>query len=337
MRAIARDYYRQGDKLWDLFHAPGGRTDHEWHYWGLARSLSELRGTFAYSEFTYLIRKVFGVPKPELVDMSEWTVSGDGYTAVSYNHADGTRMMKLYAPYIPLRSVENEFVVNQNICDLGINTPQALRLVTDGERNGIEFERIQNKKSFARAVKDDPSTLRKYALEFAAEVRKFHSIKCNTAVFSSAIDFIKNQVKVCPVLNEEQKAKITAYVDSIPEGNSCIHGDLHPGNIITDGSRNWWIDLGDFRYGNPVLDLGMFAFLVYTSDPAIDERIFHISYAELREFWEIFASAYFEKPMDEVERIIRPIGALYSICLGNRDKFFDWMIDDIHDNLLKKI
>lgn len=59
MRAIARDYEMQGDKLWNLFHAPGGKADHEWHYRGLAASLSELEETFAYKEFVSLINKVF--------------------------------------------------------------------------------------------------------------------------------------------------------------------------------------------------------------------------------------------------------------------------------------
>lgn len=60
MRAIGRDYAEIGDKLWDRFHAPGGIADHEWHYRGLAASLSELEGTDAYSELTATIDKVFG-------------------------------------------------------------------------------------------------------------------------------------------------------------------------------------------------------------------------------------------------------------------------------------
>ena len=60
MRAIARDYHAQGDALWSLFHAPGGKADHEWHYRGLAASLSELDGTEAYREFAALIDDVFG-------------------------------------------------------------------------------------------------------------------------------------------------------------------------------------------------------------------------------------------------------------------------------------
>lgn len=59
MRAIARDYEQQGDALWNLFHAPGGKADHEWHYRGLAASLSALSKTDAYKEFADLVDKVF--------------------------------------------------------------------------------------------------------------------------------------------------------------------------------------------------------------------------------------------------------------------------------------
>ena len=58
MRAIARDYSLKGDDLWKLFHAKD-RSDHEWHYRGLAESLSELSDTFAYKEFVQLINQVF--------------------------------------------------------------------------------------------------------------------------------------------------------------------------------------------------------------------------------------------------------------------------------------
>lgn len=59
MRAIARDFRAQGDNLWSLFHAPGGKSDHEWHYRGLAASLSDLSETDAYREFTMLVNEVF--------------------------------------------------------------------------------------------------------------------------------------------------------------------------------------------------------------------------------------------------------------------------------------
>ena len=58
MRAIWRDYQTQGDKLWNIFHVTD-KAAHEWHYRGLAASLSELSDTFAYKEFIHLINQVF--------------------------------------------------------------------------------------------------------------------------------------------------------------------------------------------------------------------------------------------------------------------------------------
>ena len=48
----------KGDALWNIFHAKDPK-DHEWHYRGLAASLSELKDTFAYKEFVSLIDQVF--------------------------------------------------------------------------------------------------------------------------------------------------------------------------------------------------------------------------------------------------------------------------------------
>ncbi|MBO4571095.1 MAG: HD domain-containing protein [Bacteroidales bacterium] len=59
MRAIARDYEKVGDSLWNLFHVKE-RSEHEWHYRGLADSLRELSDTDAFREFEHLINKVFG-------------------------------------------------------------------------------------------------------------------------------------------------------------------------------------------------------------------------------------------------------------------------------------
>ena len=58
MRAIWRDYQIKGDELWQIFHVKD-KASHEWHYRGLADSLSELSNTFAYQEFVRLIDEVF--------------------------------------------------------------------------------------------------------------------------------------------------------------------------------------------------------------------------------------------------------------------------------------
>ena len=37
----------------------------------------------------------------------------------------------------------------------------------------------------------------------------------------------------------------------LPSPKTCLHGDFHIGNIITNGEKDYWIDLGDFAYGAP--------------------------------------------------------------------------------------
>ena len=59
MRTIWRDWLAKGDDLWKIFHVTE-KSEHEWHYRGLADSLRELDDTIAFKEFEHLINKVFG-------------------------------------------------------------------------------------------------------------------------------------------------------------------------------------------------------------------------------------------------------------------------------------
>lgn len=338
MRAIARDYDALGDKLWDRFHAPGGRIDHEWHYRGLAQSLSDLAGTHAFKEFQLLIDHVFGKPKPERIDMADYEESGDGYTAISYNHKDGKRMVKLYAEFIPVSVPERELAASQAIIDLGIRIPKAYRLVTDGRRVGVEFERIQGKRSYARAISQEPENLEKYMKVFAAACRKLHATPCNTEVFPSVKEHFNAAIDASKDLDEAQKARCHAFVAAAPEAATCLHGDMHIGNLITSGGEDYWIDLADFRYGHPYFDMGMYYF-VAISNPSdeIAMRLFHVSHAVMLKSWELFLRYYFgpDADLEEVNRAIAPYAALYMIHFANREAMLPEWRAHIERTLLK--
>ena len=59
MRAIAMDYRKIGDVLWDRFHAPNGKIDHEWRYRALVKAFDAVSDTEAYREFAALVDEVF--------------------------------------------------------------------------------------------------------------------------------------------------------------------------------------------------------------------------------------------------------------------------------------
>lgn len=57
MRAIASDYEKQGEQLWDRFNAD--KASQHWYYSTIATSLNQLSETKPYQEYTALVEKTF--------------------------------------------------------------------------------------------------------------------------------------------------------------------------------------------------------------------------------------------------------------------------------------
>lgn len=57
-RAMLQDYETMGEELWKKFHVSDPKL-HKWHYEGLRDSLSELKGTYAFEEFSEIVDKLF--------------------------------------------------------------------------------------------------------------------------------------------------------------------------------------------------------------------------------------------------------------------------------------
>lgn len=342
MRAIAQDYTVIGNKLWSRFHAPNGMKDYAWRYRALAGALAELQGLPPYEEFVELIEKVYGPDteqSPAHINMADYKQTGDGFTALSYTHKDGKRMVKMYSDFISKGYVIRELEISRALVKMGLNTPKPLRFVSDGKRFGAEFEHISNKVSFASSVSQAPSSLEKYGILFAQEAKKLHATPCPKDVFISAAESFKHAVDECKQLSAEEKIRIKAFIDAVPECNTCLHGDLHIGNIITDGIQNWWIDLGNFGYGNPLFDIGMFYFTAKLIPEEMINRLYHISKEQMSRFWDVFAAEYFgadtDEKLEEVNCKVAPFAALKMIALGNRDGLTPAMLGFIQQQFAK--
>lgn len=336
MRAIARDYKRVGDDLWSLFHAPNGRADHEWHYRGLASALFDLADTNAYQEFAILIDSIWGedsFAEPALVNLDDYEQSGDGYTALSYNHKSGHSMIKLYSDFIPAEQPRNELKFARGIFKMGIPTPFPGRFVTDGKRNGAEFARVLNKQSFSRAISNNPQDLEKYATLFAQMCKKLHNTPCTDLMFGSISEVARRNVMNCHHLNDAEKAKIIDFINKVPEEDTCTHGDMHIGNILTANGNVYWIDLGDFGRGNHLFDIGMFYMTCVCNPDGVSERLFHLTSQQMLQVWNVFVREYFgadtEAKQKDVDALIRPFAALKMIYYGTIDQMRPVMLSFI--------
>ena len=92
---------------------------------------------------------------PIHIDLNDYVRTGEGANGASYNHkTDPNIMMKMYFRNFEAAALELELA--KKVYALGIPTPEPGDLVTDGERMGIRFKRIEGKKSYSRACGDNP-------------------------------------------------------------------------------------------------------------------------------------------------------------------------------------
>ncbi len=193
--------------------------------------------------------------------------------------------------------------------------PDVGRIVTDGKRIGVEFQLISPKKSFARSIAEEPERIEEFAIRFAKAARKLHSTPCDTTVFGNVKDFFNQKITINKYFTDEEKKRMHEYVNSIPSAQTCLHGDLHFGNIITDGTSDYWIDMADFRYGNPVFDLAMLYHIARNNTKEFNITNFHASQEEIARFWEVFVREYFgnTKSLEKVEETLKPLSAIYMV------------------------
>jgi len=229
----------------------------------------------------------------EYINLDDYIQSGEGGMALTYNHKDGKTLAKLFMKGMGAETAEREFLVNKTVYEMGILTPKPIRLVTDGERFGAEYELIRNKRSFARIISQEPEQLEPLSLRFAQLAREIHQTPADTNRLPSMKELIKAQIVRYTDVPADVREKALQFLESVPDTPTCLHGDLHIGNIITDGDRTLWIDVGDFAYGVPEWDLGM---MFYSSNYMSEQRaisIFHLPIEVLRKHWAVFAKAYF--------------------------------------------
>lgn len=228
----------------------------------------------------------------ETIDLNEYVRTGEGGTAVSYTHKTGNTMAKLYNPGFEADRAAAEFLTARTVFEMGVPTPEPYRLVTDGERFGAEYELIKGKRSFTRIISEEPGRLEEISLAFAQAARELHAKKADTTRLRSYKEVLTQFYREKDLVPEEYKRRALTFLEKAPEADTCLHGDLQIGNIITDGNRTLWIDVGEFSYGVPQWDISILWTMAHNMGADRTESLFHITPETFKKHWNIFLPAY---------------------------------------------
>lgn len=241
--------------------------------------------------------------KAELIDLNDYVLTGAGANGRSYDcKTDETLMVKLYNETYPVAPIYDEWEVAHKVYEQGFPVPEAGELVTDGKCLGIRFKRIPGKRSFARAVSEEPERIEEYAREFARAGKKLHATERPKGTFPDAKKNYRHMIESEKCYTDAEKSKILAFLDSIPDANTVVHGDYQFGNVITTLPKGapldqphdiYFIDLGYFSQGFPLLDLGILNICCNYLEPEYSKELFHLDRPQEQKFWDIFVDEYF--------------------------------------------
>ncbi len=252
------------------------------------------------------------------ISLDDYVLSGGGFNGESYDHrSDPSVMLKLYFPG-KIQQPLDEMMLARKVYDMGIPSPEPGEyVVTEDGRYGIRFRRILGKKSYSRATGDDPANVAKYAAEFAQMCRLLHSTHVDTGQFENVKDRYCRLLEQNPFFSAAEKDKLGRFISDTPDEDTAIHGDLQFSNAIFAGDKRYFIDLGDFCYGNHLFDIGMVYLCCNLSGEDFIQETFHMPKSLAKEFWKAFVPVYFGPDANpaEIEEQIRPYAGLKTLII----------------------
>ena len=256
--------------------------------------------------------------EPIKISLDDYVLFGGGANGESYDHkADPSIMLQLYFPG-KIQQPLDEMMLARKVYEMGIPTPEPGEYVqTEDGRFGIRFKRILGKKSYSRATGDEPEKVAQFAAEFAQMCRQLHSTHVDTAKFENVKDRYYRLLAANPFFTNAEKSKLERFIADVPDEDTAIHGDLQYSNAIFAGDKRYFIDLGDFCWGNHLFDVGMVYLCCYLSDEDFIRETFHMPKSLAMKFWDCFVPEYFGPGMSlrEAEELIRPFAGLKTLIV----------------------
>ena len=257
------------------------------------------------------------------IDLSVWSQVGEGGNGTTYvsEQEPGIILKVSHLQDGTLEAVSKEFYTSQAVYELGIPTPRLFEIVRVGDEYGIKSELIGKKQSVGRFCGEHPDQIERIATRMAELGKQIHqtSVPSTQEWIPSMKALMLEALATTRMLSGKKLKEVTAYVESLDDTATLLHGDFSLGNLIFQGDTPYWIDLGRAVHGIPMFDLGhLYLFCNIFSKTERVQQIAHMTQKQLVEFWNAFAKAYNgPERMDAFTAECKRFAALDVVLLGH--------------------
>ena len=269
----------------------GGRVE-------LTNVQPELRRVFELSGLTQLVTVR---DKAREISLEGLEYLSEGVFGEVFRIDDET-IVKLYRRGVDPAVVEKEKVFSRAAFIAGIPTAISYDIVSSGDRLGIAYEML-GADSLASLMRREPERMSDHARLMAQLARTIHSTEADPAVFpdmkAAAFGWLDT---MAPLLEPADVRLLRKKIETIPDEGSCVHFDLHGGNVMVVNGEPVVIDMGDFSRGSHYFDLGLTT-MIYWPLVGICERVTKLPNELGAIFLEHFLDHYFaDLPAEERQK-----------------------------------
>ena len=247
------------------------------------------------------------------ITLDEKVLLNVGTTAEVYRY-DDDRILKLYHAGQDPDWIEAQWNNTQQLYRHDIPGAVPYEMVAVGDRLGIIYERLDDI-PLGEAISREPERLDEYAKKLALLLRQIHQAKFEKELLVDTTAFLAGHFNVTAI-NRYTDMDVTGFARALNQGNTLVHGDFHPMNILVKNGRLIPIDTGDAYYRNGILDyVTLCTFLILQTDnPEKSQKLTAMTPDTAHSLWHAFVRHYFspqtEEEKNEIEVMIKRVALI---------------------------
>ena len=186
---------------------------------------------------------------------------GVGRTAEVYRWGQ-EKVLKLFFNWCHPDMVETEFNIISSIQKFKIPLANAFEIIKIGNRLGIIYERIPGESLLEELISNtvDIKTIGSLLAEYQYNFHRFTAKNLRPLHDRLSETIEKTDISA------KCKHKALNLLDNLPPGDSLLHMDYHPGQILRSKQGVFIIDWGTSCKGNPLADVACTIILLRIAD-----------------------------------------------------------------------
>lgn len=203
-------------------------------------------------------------------------------------------IVKLFYAGDSLEDIRREQDYAKKAFVLGIPTAIPFDIVRCDDMYGLVFE-LMNADIVSNYLNEHPDQIENVAFKYAQTLKHLHTIHVAQNALSSTKELYRTRIEgLRAYMRDEEVDTLHRINDAIPDGDTVVHGDFHPKNVMIQDGELVLIDMADLTTGHPLYDLGSMALThMLPSDDRI-ENITNMKAGAVRHLWQRFLANYLE-------------------------------------------